>query len=64
LCNKADKIAKEFKAFYQKVPTGSSYTMEHTTLSYIFDTQGWLRLAMKHEQTASDFTADIRSLLA
>jgi len=59
-----DKIAKEFKVFYQKVPTGSSYTMEHSTLSYIFDTQGWLRLAMKHEQTASDFTADIRSLLA
>ncbi len=38
--------------------------MDHTTLTYIFDTQGLLRLAMKHEQTASDFSADIKALLA
>lgn len=57
-------LAKEFKVFYQKVPTGNSYTMDHTTLTYIFDTQGWLRLAMKHEQTAAEFAADIKNLLA
>jgi protein SCO1 len=57
-------IAKEFKIFYQKVTTGSSYTMDHTTLTYILDTQGLLRLAMKHEQTAAEFAADIKSLLS
>jgi protein SCO1 len=57
------EIAKEFKIFYQKVVTGKSYTMDHTTLTYIFDTQGLLRLAMKHEQSAADFSADIKALL-
>jgi protein SCO1/2 len=57
-------IATEFKVFYQRVSTGSSYTMDHTTLTYLFDTQGLLRLAMKHEQTAVEFTADIKTLLA
>jgi protein SCO1/2 len=57
-------IAKEFKIFYQKVTTGNSYTMDHTTLTYILDTQGILRLAMKHEQTAAEFAADIKSLLS
>lgn len=58
------EMAKEFKVFYQKVVTGKSYTMDHTTLTYIFDTQGLLRLAMKHEQSAADFSADIKALLA
>ncbi|GAB4088196.1 SCO family protein [Hydrogenophaga soli] len=56
--------AAEFKAFYQKVPTGSSYTMDHSALSYLFDPQGRLRVALRHEQTAADHTADIAALLA
>lgn len=58
------EMAKEFKVFYQKVVTGKSYTMDHTTLTYIFDTHGLLRLAMKHEQSAADFSGDIKALLA
>ncbi|HEX5784348.1 MAG TPA: SCO family protein [Burkholderiaceae bacterium] len=56
--------AAGFKAFYQKVPTGSSYTMDHSALSYLFDPQGRLRVALRHEQTAADYTADIAALLA
>lgn len=56
--------ATEFKAFYKKVPTGSSYTMDHSALSYLFDPQGRLRVALRHEQTAADYTADIAALLA
>ena len=55
--------ADAFKAYYKKVPTGSSYTMDHTALSYLFDLKGQLRVALRHEQTADDYTADIRTLL-
>lgn len=56
--------ADEFRVFYKKVPTGSSYTMDHTALSYLFDQQGRLRVALRHEQTADDYTADVKALLA
>ena len=57
------QTAAEFKVFYRQVPTGSSYTMDHTALSYIFDVQGRLRLALRHEQTAQDYAHDIALLL-
>ncbi len=55
--------AREFKVFYNKVPTGSSYTMDHTALSYVFDTAGKLRLAVRHNQTAEDVAHDLKILL-
>lgn len=55
--------ADAFKAYFKKVPTGSSYTMDHTALSYLFDPKGQLRVALRHEQTADDYAADIRTLL-
>lgn len=58
------QTAKDFRAFYKKVPTGSSYTMDHTALSYLFDRQGRIRVALRHEQTADDYAADVRALLA
>ncbi|MBC3909789.1 SCO family protein [Undibacterium umbellatum] len=57
-------IAADFKVFYQKVPSGSSYTMDHTSISYVFDAQGKIRLALKHEQTAEQCAADLRALMA
>lgn len=55
--------AKDFKVFYSKVPTGGSYTMDHTAITYAFDPQGRLRLAIRHEQTAASVAADVRLLL-
>lgn len=55
--------ADSFKAYYKKVPTGSSYTMDHSALSYLFDPSGVLRVAMRHEQTAQDYAHDIALLL-
>lgn len=43
------ETAKDFKVYYKKVPTGASYTMDHTSLSYVYDSQGKLRLALRHE---------------
>jgi protein SCO1/2 len=57
------KAAKDFKIFYRKVPSGSSYTMDHTALTYAFDTSGKIRLAMKHAETAQQCADDLRLLL-
>ena len=57
------QTAADFKVYYQRVPTGSSYTMDHTALSYIFDAEGRLRLALRHEQTAEDYAHDIALLM-
>ena len=38
--------------------------MDHTALSYLFDREGRLRVALRHEQTVDDYTADIQQLLA
>jgi len=58
------KTAQAFKVYYAKVPTGSSYTMDHTALTYVFDTKGKLRLALRHNQTAQEVAHDIRRVLA
>jgi len=55
--------AQSFKVFYQKVATGSSYTMDHTALTYIIDAQGKLRLALRHQQTAEQCVQDLRTVL-
>lgn len=56
--------AKEFKLFYQKVPTASSYTMDHTAMSYAFDPKGRVRLALTHGLPAQDVAADLKALLS
>lgn len=56
--------ADEFRVYYRKVPTGSTYTMDHTALTYLFDRQGRIRVALRHEQTADDYAADVKQLLA
>ena len=58
-----EAAAREFKVFYRKIPTGGSYTMDHTAITYVFDAAGHLRLALRHEQTAEDYTSDIRLLM-
>lgn len=58
------RTAKDFKVFYQKVATGSTYTIDHTALSYVYDTQGKLQLALRHEQTADEVASDLRKVLA
>jgi len=56
--------AKEFKVFFQKVPTQNSYTMDHTAVTYVFDPKGRVRLALRHEQSAADVAADLKALLS
>lgn len=57
--------AREFKVFYQKVPTkdGKGYTMDHTAGAFVFDPQGQVRLFVRYGQGADALTADIKRLL-
>ena len=57
-------VAKEFKVFYEKVPTRTSYTMDHSAFTYLIDRKGRMRVVMRYAQSASEFTADVRALLA
>ncbi|MFC4297241.1 SCO family protein [Castellaniella hirudinis] len=58
------KTAKDFKVYYAKVPTGASYTMDHSAITYVYDRSGRLRLGLRHTQTAEEYAADIRQVLA
>jgi protein SCO1/2 len=57
-------VAKAYRVYYAKVPTGNSYTMEHTALTYVFDREGTLRMALRHEQTPEQSAEDIRKVMA
>ena len=59
-------LAKGFKVFFAKVPgkTEGSYTMDHTAGSYVFDTQGKVRLFTRYGTGAVALTHDLKVLLA
>ena len=59
------EVAKEFKVFYAKSgdTSGANYTVDHSTGTYVFDTEGHLRLYVKHGTPAADIAADIKTLL-
>ena len=57
------EAAQHFKVHFQKVPTGSSYTLDHSALSYVYDPTGRLRLVLRHDQSAQDCADDLRQIL-
>ena len=59
-------VAKDFKIYYKRVDgqTPTSYTMDHSAGSYIYDTQGRLRVYHRYGSGAQALTADVRALLA
>jgi len=58
--------AKEFKVFYNKVPgkTETSYTVDHTAGSYVFDAKGKVRLFTRYGSGAQALIDDLKILLA
>jgi protein SCO1 len=60
-----EKVTKDFKVYYKKVPGFSpgSYTMDHTAGSYAFDPEGHLRLYIKHAQGPETLAQDLKELL-
>ncbi len=59
-------VAKQFKVYYAKVPgkTEASYTMDHTAGSYVFDSQGHIRLFTRYGSGAEALKHDLQLLLA
>lgn len=58
-------VAKDFKIYYKRVEgkTPTSYTMDHSAASYVFDTQGRVRLYTRYGSGAQALSEDIRLLL-
>ncbi|MEY2684694.1 MAG: hypothetical protein RJA09_1838 [Pseudomonadota bacterium] len=59
-------LAKSFKAYYKKAngATPTSYTMDHSAGSYVYDTKGRIRLYHRYGSGAPALAADLKILLA
>ena len=62
---KLEALAKEYKVYYKKVDgtTPTSYSMDHSAGSYVYDTRGKLRLYTRYGSGAALLAADIKLLL-
>jgi protein SCO1/2 len=59
-------LAKDYKVYYKKVDgkTPTSYSMDHSAASYVYDTQGRLRLYARYGAGVPSMVADLKTLLA
>jgi protein SCO1/2 len=63
--DKLAELTKDYKIYYKRVEgkTPTSYTMDHSAGSYVYDTKGHLRLFTRYGMGAKSLTEDIRILL-
>ncbi len=63
--DKLPELVKSFKAYYKKVdgPTPTSYTMDHSAGSYVWDTEGRIRIYHRYGSGAQALAGDIQQLL-
>lgn len=59
------KVTADFKIYTEQTSGAqtNSYTIDHSSGSYLFDTQGHLRLFVRHGQEVALLTKDIKLLL-
>ena len=57
------RVAKDFKIYYEKRKQGDTYTIDHSAQAYVLDPQGRLRLLVRHERIGQDLAPDLRTLL-
>lgn len=55
--------AKEFGVFYEKIPSGDTYTLSHTATSFVFDTRGNLRLGLSASLNAQECAEDLLTVM-
>ena len=60
------RTAQEFRVFYKKQPgsTPTTYTVDHSAGSYVYDPQGRLRLYIKHGEKPEVIAKDLKLLVA
>ena len=58
-------LAKDYKIYYKKVDgkTPTSYTMDHSAGSYVYDPQGRLRVYERYGSGPQSLTQDVQALL-
>jgi protein SCO1 len=56
-------LAKQFAAFYSKVPTSSGYTMNHTSAVYLFNSDGVFSGTIDTQETRANQKAKLARLL-
>jgi protein SCO1/2 len=63
--DKLPELAKAFKIYYKKVDgqTPTSYTMDHSAGSYVYDTQGRVRVYHRYGSGAPALAGDLKKLL-
>ena len=59
-------VAKDYKVYYKKVDgkTPTSYSMDHSAASFIYDPQGRLRLYARYGAGVPSMVSDLKTLLA
>jgi protein SCO1/2 len=64
--DKLPELARSYKIYYKKVegPTPTSYTMDHSAGSYVYDPQGRIRLYHRYGTGAAALAGDLKKLLA
>ena len=62
---KLEALAREYKVYFKKVagPTPTSYSVDHSAGSYVYDPQGKVRLYTRYGSGAALLAADIKLLL-
>ncbi|WP_055135017.1 SCO family protein [Pseudomonas corrugata] len=55
--------AKEFDVYYKKVPIGTTYTLTHTSTSYVYDYSGNLRLGLSQSLSAEECAEDLLTVM-
>ena len=58
------RLAKDFKIYFEKRKTGDTYTVDHSSQTYVIDPQGRLRLLVRPDRLAADLGDDLRTLLS
>lgn len=60
-----EKMAKDYKVYFKKVEgkTPTSYSMDHSAASFVYDPQGRLRLYARYGAGVPAMTADVKALL-
>jgi protein SCO1/2 len=58
-------LAKDYKVYYKKVEgkTPTSYSMDHSAASFVYDTEGRLRLYARYGAGVPAMVSDLRALL-
>jgi protein SCO1/2 len=59
------RTAQDFRVFYKKQPGDrpTTYTVDHSAGSYVYDPQGRLRLYIKHGEKPELIAQDLRLLI-